>query len=447
MRKRIILLTVLAGVLAISLFGLPLAIGVARYYLDDERAELERLADSAALSVSAQVIRHDLPDRLPAAEANTSLALYNPAGSLLTGSGPARLEAAGAAIRANEVIADDTGTDLVATVPITDAGAVVGMVRAATPHSEVDRRTALTWLGMGGLAVVALAATWLVAHRLSVRLAAPLEELSTSAARLGEGDFTVRTRRSRIPEIDRAGIALDTTAGRIGEVLARERAFSADASHQLRTPLAGLQLQLEVALESPDTALRPAVTAALETTYRLDRTIRDLLALARDAHPGTELVEVKTVLAEIRQDWHGLLAAQGRVLLLPDPLDVAETRVSALATRQAMTVLLDNASRHGRGTVTVTVRDMGDTAAFDVTDEGPGLASDADPFRRRSDSAAGHGIGLALARSLAEAEGGRLRLGRSVPPTFTLLLPIRQDDARGVQDDDRHGRAAVDEDR
>jgi signal transduction histidine kinase len=251
----------------------------------------------------------------------------------------------------------------------------------------------------------------------------PLEELSAAATRLGHGDFTVRTTRAGIPEIDSVGSSLDSTAQRLSDLLARERAFSADASHQLRTPLAGLRLQLESALDNPRADLRAAITAGLTTTDRLERTIDDLLALARDARPNGGIAPLRGQLAELEQDWHGLLAEQGRVLRVAVESDMADTLVSAPVLRQILTVLLDNALRHGRGTVTVGVRDVGAAVALDVTDEGAGMEQDTDPFLRRQDPVAGHGIGLALARRLAEAEGGRLRLTRPAPPTFRLMLP------------------------
>jgi len=136
---------------------------------------------------------------------------------------------------------------------------------------------------------------------------------------------------------------------------------------------------------------------------------------------------VRTLLADVETDWHGLLAEQGRVLRIEVGPDVADCLVSAPVLRQIMTVLLDNALRHGRGTVRVTARDVANAMAVDVTDEGPGIIADLDPFHPRTGAAraAGHGIGLALARRLAEGEGGRLRLARPAPPTFTLLLPTR----------------------
>jgi signal transduction histidine kinase len=90
-------------------------------------------------------------------------------------------------------------------------------------------------------------------------------------------------------------------------------------------------------------------------------------------------------------------------------------------------VLLDNAVTHGAGTVTLSVRDAGGALAIDVADEGAGPPDPDVAFARRSDGARGHGIGLSLARSLAEAEGGRLRISRPSPPVFSLLLPARPD--------------------
>ena len=92
--------------------------------------------------------------------------------------------------------------------------------------------------------------------------------------------------------------------------------------------------------------------------------------------------------------------------------------------RQILAVLVGDAINQGAGTVTVAVRDAGAALASNVADEGPRIGrAPAVVFARRAPDAVGHGIGLALARRLAEAEGGRLRLSRPAPPTFTLPLP------------------------
>jgi len=304
---------------------------------------------------------------------------------------------------------------------------VIGAVRAASPVAAVYRQVALVWLGMLGLGGLAIGTVWLVARRQARRLARPLEELSEAARRLGQGDFSVRTTPADIPEIDSVGSALNSTAGRLDAMLARERSFSADASHQLRTPLTGLRLRLEAALEHPGQDLRHAITDGIAAADRLEQTIEELLALARDTRSSNSTpLDLPSLLDEIEVGWHDRLAAQHRALhVAVDPL-APVSLASTAAVRQVLTVLLDNAATHGSGTVSVAVRNAADALAIDVSDEGSGItAPEPELFTRRSRLADGHGIGLALARSLAEAEGGRLRLTRPAPPTFTLLVPAQ----------------------
>ncbi|MBB2938485.1 signal transduction histidine kinase [Amycolatopsis bartoniae] len=417
MRRRIVALTVAAAMLAISLFGLPLAAGVAKYYLDDERGELERAADATALAVADPLADDPASVRVPSA----GLAVYAPDGRLLAGDGPSTADTVVRRAAGGSPARGDGGGELTFAVPVTDNHVFVGVVRAATPRTEVYLRTGATWLVMAGLAAAALALTWLVARRMAARLARPLEQLAVAARRLGEGDVTVRAPTAGVPEIDAVGSALDTTAGRIGGMLERERAFSAHASHQLRTPLAGLRLQLEAALDSPGADLSAAVADGIATADRLERTIDDLLTLARGTSTAPA-ADLDKLLTEVGDGWRGLLAAQDRELRVTAD-GAPAPRAAEAAVRQILAVLLDNALTHGRGTVTITARDAGEVLAVDVADEGPGIPDDVDVFRRRAGS--GSGIGLGLARSLAEAEGGRLWLSRPAPPTFTLLLPTR----------------------
>jgi signal transduction histidine kinase len=281
---------------------------------------------------------------------------------------------------------------------------------------------------MLALGILAVGVTWLLARRQARRLAMPLESLARTAQRLGNGDFSVRTVVSGIPEIDEASRALDTTAHRLGDLLGRERSFSADASHQLRTPLTGLRLGLETALDRPAPEHREAMLAAIETADRLERTIDDLLALARDAGPHGGVLCVGELMAELTEEWRPVIDGRGRVLQVTVEDGLPTGRAAPAAVRQVIGVLLDNAVTHGQGQVTLAARDAGGAVAIEVADEGAGPAEPDLMFRRRADGARGHGIGLSLARSLAEADGGRLLLSRNRPPVFTLLLPVSDAD-------------------
>ncbi|HYZ35990.1 MAG TPA: HAMP domain-containing sensor histidine kinase, partial [Pseudonocardiaceae bacterium] len=295
------------------------------------------------------------------------------------------------------------------------------------PLRTVYRMVGLVWLAMLGLGGLAVGTVWLVARWQARRLAEPLEKLSDAALRLGQGDFSVRTAPAAIPEIDSVGSALNSTAVRLDDMLARERSFSADASHQLRTPLTGLRLRLEAALDRPGQDLRQAITDGIAAADRLEQTIEELLALARDTRSSNAApLDLPALLEEIETGWHDRLAAQDRELHVAVDPHAPVSLASTAAVRQVLTVLLDNAATHGSGTVSVAVRNAVDALAIDVSDEGAGItAPEPELFTRRSRLAEGHGIGLALARSLAEAEGGRLRLTRPAPPTFTLLVPAQ----------------------
>ena len=425
MRRRIVALAVLAAVLAISLFGVPLAAGVAHYYMADERSELAAFATEATVSVSAGQLSGRDPTELPATEPGVSVGVYDSAGRRIGGRGPAQADSTVRGALRGDPASGRSAGDIVVAVPAADNEHVTGAIRAAAGKGVVYRRIARTWLLMLAVACVAVAITALLARRQARRLARPLEEMSVMAGRLGDGDFSVRARRSGIPEIDSTGASLSRTAERLGSLLARERAFSADASHQLRTPLTGLRLRLESMLDAPGRPADEDITQAIAAADRLQRTIDDLLALARDAPRRTEPLDLDGLVEEARETWHAGLAAQGRPLRLRVASDVPVSHASTAAVRQILDVLLDNAARHGAGTVTVNVRDAGEALAIDVADEGPGIDRPAEElFRRGAAETTGHGIGLAMAQSLAEAEGGRLRLAGPSPPTFTLLLPV-----------------------
>jgi signal transduction histidine kinase len=423
-RRRLVQLTVAAAVLAVGLFALPLAVAVEQYAEANELRDLERVAEATARAVAGDVFDDKVPDELPDEADDVDLALYDDEGALLRGTGPAEGGERVLRARDGEVSDGHEGPALVVAVPVTHDGDVIGVVRAATPQVTVDRVVWLAWLAMAVLAGAAVGAVYLVARKQARAIARPLEELSAAARRLGDGDFSVRAAPAAIPEIDSVGDSINSTAKRLGDLVQRERSFSADASHQLRTPLAGLRLQLEAALDTPGGDITRALTSAIAATDRLEQTVDGFLALARDTRHDRVPTDVQQVLDEVERDWTGRPASAERPLRVMIDPDAPRCVASGTAVRQVLAVLLDNAATHGGGAVTVTARDASGALAIDVSDEGPGVSvPEGDLFVRRADTAAGHGIGLALARSLAEAEGGRLRLTSAHPATFTLLLP------------------------
>ncbi|WP_051761979.1 sensor histidine kinase [Microbispora rosea] len=409
------LLTTITGVavLAVSLFAVPLAVAVARLYHDGaiESLELEATWVASTFSNASPI---SLPTGLPR---DMTVGVYTMDGRRLLGSGPAR----------SPLREGVEGGVLIATAPI-PSDETPGVVRVATSYDTVAGRTHIAWLVMAGLAVLVIGLAAAFARRQSARLAAPLEDLTRSAQALGDGDFTIRASRSKVREADQAGLALQATARRLGEVLDRERAFSANVSHQLRTQLTGMMLGLEAALARPDAALADAIRTALGRGERLQTVIDDLVRLTRDNRTGSAPLDVPAVLDEVRECWQGPLAAQGRRLMVSVPDDLPPVAASAAAVRQILRVLLDNALVHGEGEVTVEAADLADGIAIEVADRGPGVPEGVDVFARRA--ADGHGIGLALGRSLAEAEAGRLVLRRTSPPVFSLLLsPAARNDS------------------
>jgi signal transduction histidine kinase len=280
---------------------------------------------------------------------------------------------------------------------------------------------------MTGLALLAVLCATVLAAMAARRLARPLQELEKVAEDLGSGDLTSRAAPSGVGVIDRTGQALNRTAQRLQDMLARERSFTARASHQLRTPLTSLRLGLESALEN-DGDLHLAAQEAIASADRLSRTVDDVLALARGVpEPGQQL-DVTALLAGVKDRWQAPLAAAGRELVvveLPHP----RTSASAPAVRQILEVLLDNALRHGRGRVTVTARDGGGAVALDVADEGvlpPGGSLVPSQVEEAITPPGGHRLGLRMASSLAEGVGGRLVHAHTEATTrMTLLLAGR----------------------
>lgn len=430
MSRRILIAILAVTTLAVLVFAAPLAVGARRVYRDDARTRLERTAHAAAASLAAQLARTgsagvELPD-----DDGVDLAAYDVRGRLLDGGGPDPGDALVLAALDGRVGDETTSSHLVVAVPVNDEDQVTGAVRATIAVSAADARAGRAWLLMAALAAAVLGIAAAAGAVLARRITRPIDRLAAVARTLGDGDFTVSPPPTGIDELDDVGNALTATAQRLGATLERERAFSADASHQLRTPLTAMKVRLEAATLGADP--HDAITSALRELERLDTTVTELLALARERHHTGEPTDVRSVLDEAQQRWHGLLAAEGRRLQVNYEADLAPVDAAPEAFRHALDVLLDNARAHGRGTVVIAARSSGAAIAIDVTDEGPGPPNPDQLFQRRSPGAAGTGIGLAMARSLVEAEAGRLVA--SGGPRFTILLPTHPHERQGTSD-------------
>jgi signal transduction histidine kinase len=198
-----------------------------------------------------------------------------------------------------------------------------------------------------------------------------------------------------------------------------------DISHQLRSRLTALSMRLEeVAVNSSDPDSRAEAGAALEQSDRLSGVIDELLAQARqDRLRAAVPVDMGTELMSVRIEWEPALRSAGRTLQLSTP---EETHALATPGRlhQAIGVLVDNALRHGGGPVRLAVRTTEQYVVVEVTDDGPGVPPElvGRLFERGVSGSRGTGLGLALARALIEADGGRLELRRARPATFAIYL-------------------------
>lgn len=294
-------------------------------------------------------------------------------------------------------------------------------VEVISSSAEVDRRFVdqlVRLLFVALFAVVAAAALAFVQAR---QLARPLERLARSATRLGDGDFTAAPpSASGIAEIDGISRAIRLSGNRVERMLESERGFTADATHQLRTGLTGLAMRLEILERHNDPEVANEAATTLSQIHELNTTLDELLRVARKGSTGERTELDLTMLVDHHvTDWQDQFAKKRRQIVVTTGIVQPVIGTPGLIG-QILNVLMENSLRHGRGTVALLVSD---TSVL-VEDEGNGIEAStaATIFDRPTDHQAAHGRGLALARRLAEADGGRLELVELEPATFKLSL-------------------------
>jgi signal transduction histidine kinase len=314
------------------------------------------------------------------------------------------------------------------------AGGNLMQVTVQADDSYLSGNLTKELLLIGGVALAAVGVAVVLGLLYARRFIGPLQELAGAADRLGSGDTGPLGRRYGIQELDRVAEGLDGSVQRINDLLSAERDFAVDASHQLRTPLTALSMRLEemmAAADYPD-VVREEGAAALAQTERLAEVVSQLLGRARRTTAGAPSVaSVDDIVRQQVNEWEPAFRRLNRRLAV-----AGEKGLFAYATpggaAQVVATLLDNALVHGAGTVTIRTSRTRRSVVVEVRDEGGGVPSELAPriFERSvSGSPTGTGLGLALARTIAAADGGQVVLVRPRPAVFALFLPHATADA------------------
>jgi two-component system, OmpR family, sensor kinase len=401
-----------------------------------QREVAERLARHVASLVGEQF--HD-PDALARRlrrlhdDLAVDVTVRDLAGGLVGSAGaevPALNTGEAAEVRAGQVI--------VAARPVWHAAVLVRDPASGAPLGILTASTRRH--GFGGLLrplfmIAAILLVVAVATRpLARRIARPLERLTEAARRLGGGDLSARApappsgrwrRRPRHPRGDELGEltgAFNEMAQRVERTVRGQQELLANVSHELRSPLARIRLALE--LVPRDDASEARLRDIERDLADLDRVIEDVLAASRLELTGLptrlETVDVQALLMELgeRARHDPLLAAVRIDVAAGPPLTLT---ADAVLLRRALWNLVENAAKYGVPPIVLAATLDGDTVVLSVTDEGPGIPPEdrervLAPFyrgdrARTPGAAAGVGLGLTLARRVAEVHGGAIRIG------------------------------------
>ncbi len=407
MRRRLLISMLAVAVAAVLALGTPLAFVLGRLQVDEASQQLSRDAQTVALN-----LRERMSDGLPLDPVQL--------GRALTDRYVVIRQAGGGVVTVGTRPAHDVKSQSYSSGSFT--------VTVSADESYVSGSVLRNLLLIGAVALLAVGIAVVLGLTYARRLVRPLEELAGAADRLGSGDSSPLGRRYGIQELDRVAEGLDGSAQRINDLLSAERDFAVDASHQLRTPLTALSMRLEemiAAADYPD-VVREEGAAALAQTERLAEVVGQLLGRARRSATGSPTVaSVDEIVGQQVVEWEPAFRREGRRLNLS-----GEKGLLAFATpggaSQVIATLLDNALVHGAGTVTIRTSRTRRSVVVEVRDEGSGVPAELAPriFERSvSGSPNGTGLGLALARTIAAADGGQVVLVRPRPAVFALFLP------------------------
>lgn len=335
-------------------------------------------------------------------------------------------------------------------VPVASGGLVHGALRLTFDSHEVTERVQRFWLGLAGVAIVVLTAVAAVGWAVARSVTRPIRGLQHTAGRFARGDLTIATPEPGAPaELRDLETALNTMAQRLDGLIREQRAFVADASHQLRTPLTALRLRLEnLQMQTDGAADTAELDAAIAEIDRLTELVQSLLVLARAEQAPAPTEQDLAALVRDRVDtWSAVADADSIALRSEGAAQPCVVRAVPGGLEQVLDNLIDNAvaavvaARDGDGTdplgrdevIVVAIRSdtrpgAGDTSVLlEVSDSGPGLddAAKAAALTRfwRGGNGRGTGLGLAIVDQIAQTSGGHVELADS--PMGGLTVRVR----------------------
>ncbi|AQZ69790.1 periplasmic sensor signal transduction histidine kinase [[Actinomadura] parvosata subsp. kistnae] len=408
MRRTLAALMVAVTSMVALAFLVPLALIVRETAQSRAVAGAERQA-SALVPVLALTTRSDdLGHAMARTEAGRRglLAVHVQGGATVGTPRAPAAQVAGAAARTRASTVElDGGYVLLRPVALDgDRGAVIEVF---VPADDLNRGVLTSWAVLTGVAVVLVLGSVLVGDRLGARVVRAARRLGTAAGALGSGDLSERIHPDGPPELKAAANAFNTMANRVTQLLAAERELAADLSHRLRTPLTALKLSLD--------QLGPEAEPSRQALARLETEVTTVISAARRPSRTARSCDAAEVLRERLAFWSALAEDQGRPWRLVGATLPVRAPVPAGELTAVVDALLGNVFRHTpEGTAfSVTLHEGRDVVGILVADAGPGIPDPEAALERGASGSGSTGLGLDIARRLAESTGGSLRLDRS----------------------------------